>query len=138
MKKLCNFHFISELVVPQLQSNIAVLMRNYTTDFVIFLGLCKDYVGNRVNLLRNSKILEWGYHPGFDIPLTAITDYTRPFRPFGVTYSHSGDTITRYDLYSSQREPSGFDASDQQQLQYRRQCGRQRDNAYAFHGQSLR
>lgn len=53
MKKLHNSQIISKLVVTKLLRTIILLMRNFMTNFVRILGLCKDFAGNRVNELGN-------------------------------------------------------------------------------------
>lgn len=53
MKKLHNSQIISKLVVTKLLRTITLLMRNFMTNFVRILGLCKDFAGNRVNELGN-------------------------------------------------------------------------------------
>ena len=51
MKKLHKSQIISKLVVLKLLRTIALLMRNFITNFVRILGICKDFAGNRVNEL---------------------------------------------------------------------------------------
>lgn len=53
MKKLHKLQIISKLVVAKLLRTIALLMRNFITNFVRILGICKDFAGNRVNELGN-------------------------------------------------------------------------------------
>ena len=53
MKKLHKSQIISKLVVLKLLRTIALLMRNFITNFVRILGICKDFAGNRVNELGN-------------------------------------------------------------------------------------
>ena len=53
MKKLHKSQIISKLVALKLLGTIALLMRNFITNFVRILGICKDFAGNRVNELGN-------------------------------------------------------------------------------------
>ena len=53
MKKLHKLQIISKLAVAKLLRTIALLMRNFITNFVRILGICKDFAGNRVNELGN-------------------------------------------------------------------------------------
>ena len=53
MKKLHKSQIISKLVALKLLRTIALLMRNFITNFVRILGICKDFAGNRVNELGN-------------------------------------------------------------------------------------
>ena len=43
----------SKLVVTTPITTICLLMRNFITNFVRILGICKDFAGNRVNELGN-------------------------------------------------------------------------------------
>ena len=49
MKKLHNLQIISQLVVVKHLTTISLLMRNFITNFVRILGICKDFARNRVN-----------------------------------------------------------------------------------------
>ena len=51
MKKLHKSQIISKLMALKLLRTIALLMRNFITNFVRILGICKDFAGNRVNEL---------------------------------------------------------------------------------------
>ena len=51
MKKLRNMQIFSKLVVTTPITTICLLMRNFITNFVRILGICKDFAGNRVNEL---------------------------------------------------------------------------------------
>lgn len=53
MKKLHNSHIIGKLVVAIPLITITLLMHNFITNFVRFLGICKNFAGNRVNELGN-------------------------------------------------------------------------------------
>lgn len=53
MKKLHNLQIISKLVVVKHLTTISLLMRNFITNFVRILGICKDFARNRVNDLGN-------------------------------------------------------------------------------------
>lgn len=54
MKKLHILPNISKLVVTTLLTTITLLMRNFITNFVRILGICKDFAGNRVNEFGNA------------------------------------------------------------------------------------
>ncbi len=53
MKKLHKSQIISKLVVTKLLRTITLLMRNFLTNFVKILEICKNFAGNRVNNLGN-------------------------------------------------------------------------------------
>ena len=63
MKKLHKLQIVGELVVTKLLSTIALLMRNFITNFVRILGICKDFAKNRVNELGN--VPRYGVVPKF-------------------------------------------------------------------------
>ena len=53
MKKLRNVQICSKLVVVTPTTAICLLMSNFIVNFVRILKICKDFVQNRVNGLRN-------------------------------------------------------------------------------------
>ena len=53
MKKLHILLIFSNLMVTKPLNTIYLLMRNFITNFVRILGICKDFAGNRVNELGN-------------------------------------------------------------------------------------
>ena len=71
MKKLHISQIINKLVVTKLLSTIALLMRNFITNFVRILGICKDFAKNRVNELGN--VPRCGVVPKFsDLEVVAL------------------------------------------------------------------
>lgn len=71
MKKLRNMQIFSKLVVTTPITTICLLMRNFITNFVRILGICKDFAGNRVNELGN--IPRCGVVPKFsDLEVIAL------------------------------------------------------------------
>ena len=61
----------SKLVVTTPITTICLLMRNFITNFVRILGICKDFAGNRVNELGN--IPRCGVVPKFsDLEVIAL------------------------------------------------------------------
>ena len=65
MKKLHKSQIISKLVVLKLLRTIALLMRNFITNFVRILGICKDFAGNRVN---EPRLFHLKMRRGFENP----------------------------------------------------------------------
>ena len=63
MKKLHISLIFSNLMVAKPLSTIYLHMRNFMTNFVRILGICKDFAGNRVNELGN--IPRCGVVPSF-------------------------------------------------------------------------
>ena len=63
MKKLHNMQIISKLVTAKQLSTIALLMRNFITNFVRILEICKDFAKNRVN--ERGNIPRCGVVPKF-------------------------------------------------------------------------
>lgn len=71
MKKLHNTQIISRLVVTKPLTAIVLLMRNFMTNFVRILGICKEFAGNRVNELGN--VPRCGVVPKFsDLEVVAL------------------------------------------------------------------
>ncbi|MGN0214747.1 MAG: hypothetical protein ACI4AH_08090, partial [Muribaculaceae bacterium] len=71
MKKLYILLIFSNLMVSKPLNAIYLLMRNFIANFVIILGVCKDFAGNRVNELGN--VLRCGAVPKFsDLEVIAL------------------------------------------------------------------
>ncbi len=66
MKKLHTSLIFSNLMVTKPLNTIYLLMRNFITNFVRILGICKDFAGNRVNELGN--VPRCGVVPKFSDP----------------------------------------------------------------------
>ena len=72
MKKLHISLIFSNLMVAKPLNTIYLHMRNFITNFVRILGICKDFAGNRVNELGN--IPRCGVVPKFsDLEVIALS-----------------------------------------------------------------
>ncbi len=78
MKKLHTSLIFSNLMVTKPLNTIYLLMRNFITNFVRILGICKDFAGNRVNELGN--VPRCGVVPKFsDLEVIALGIQLRHF-----------------------------------------------------------
>ena len=80
MKKLHKSQIISKLLVIKLLCTIALLMRDFITNFIRILGICNDFTGNRVNELGN--VPRCGVVPKFsDLEVIALGITAEAFGP---------------------------------------------------------
>ena len=71
MKKLHTSLIFSNLMVTKPLNTIYLLMRNFITNFVRILGICKDFAGNRVN--EHGNVPRCGVVPKFsDLEVIAL------------------------------------------------------------------
>ena len=71
MKKLHTLLIFSNLMVTKPLNTIYLLMRNFITNFVRILGICKDFAGNRVN--EHGNVPRCGVVPKFsDLEVIAL------------------------------------------------------------------